>query len=133
LKIRIRNGLLPLNLLTIILVLVIFFLPSGVVQIVLGTPFVLFFPGYALMAALFPKREGISGIARVALSFGMSLAVVPLIGLILNYTPWGIRLESILYSTASFIFITSIVAWIRLMRVPVKERFSLEFQMTMLG
>ena len=132
-KIRIRNGLLPLNLLTIILVLVIFFLPSGVVQIVLGTPFVLFFPGYALMAALFPKREGISGIARVALSFGMSLAVVPLIGLILNYTPWGIRLESILYSTASFIFITSIVAWIRLMRVPVKERFSLEFQMTMLG
>jgi len=133
LRIRIRNGLLPLNLLTIILVLVIFFLPSGVVQIVLGTPFVLFFPGYALMAALFPKREGISGIARVALSFGMSLAVVPLIGLILNYTPWGIRLESILYSTASFIFITSIVAWIRLMRVPVKERFSLEFQMTMLG
>lgn len=132
-KIRIRNGLLPLNLLTIILVLVIFFLPSGVVQIVLGTPFVLFFPGYALMAALFPKREGISGIARVALSFGMSLAVVPLIGLILNYTPWGIRLESILYSTASFIFITSIVAWVRLMRVPVKERFCLEFQMTMLG
>ena len=132
-RIRITNGLLPLNLLTIILIVVIIFFPSKVLQIVLGTPFVLFFPGYVLMLALFPKREGISGIARVALSFGMSLAVVPLIGLILNATPWGIRLESILCSVASFIFITSIVAWVRLMRVPVEERFSLEFQMTMLG
>jgi uncharacterized membrane protein len=57
------------------------------------------------MIALFPKREKMGGIERIALSFGMSLAVVPLLGLILNYTPWGIRLESILYSVASFIFI----------------------------
>ena len=73
-RIRIGNGLLPLNLLTIILIVVIFFLPSGVVQIVLGTPFVLFFPGYVLMLVLFAKREKMGGIERVALSFGMSLA-----------------------------------------------------------
>ena len=122
-RVRIGNGLLPLNLLTIILVVVIIFLPSNILRIILGTPFVLFFPGYALMAALFPKREGISGIERVALSFGMSIAVVPLIGLILNYTPWGIRLESILCSVASFIFITSIVAHFRRNRLPREERF----------
>ena len=132
-RIRKGSGLLLLNLLTIILVAVIIFLPSNILRIVLGTPFVLFFPGYVLMAALFPKREGMGGIERVALSFGMSLAVVPLLGLILNATPWGIRLESILYSTATFIFITSIAAWVRLKRVPVEERFSLEFQMTVLG
>ncbi|MEM1772724.1 MAG: DUF1616 domain-containing protein, partial [Desulfurococcaceae archaeon] len=37
-----------------------------------------------------------------ALSIGLSLAVVPLIGLILNYTPWGIRLLPIVTSTTVF-------------------------------
>ena len=132
-RIRIGSGLLPLDLLTIILVLVIFFFPVRVLQIVLGTPFVLFFPGYVLMLALFPKGERMRGIERIALSFGMSLAVVPLIGLIINATPWGITLETILYSTASFLFVISIAAWIRLKRVPTSERFGLEFEMTMLG
>jgi uncharacterized membrane protein len=133
LRIRKGSGLLPLNLLNIILVVVITFFPSKVLQFVLGIPFVLFFPGYVLMTALFPKKGKMSGIERVVLSFGMSLAVVPLLGLILYYIPWGINLESILYSTASFIFITSIITWVRLKWVPVEERFSLEFQMTMLG
>ncbi len=132
-RIRFGNGLLLLNLLTVILVLVILFFPFRVLQIVLGIPFVLFFPGYVLLLVLFPKREGMGGIERMALSFGLSLAVVPLIGLILYNTPLGINLESILYSTASFLFITSIAAWVRLTRMPVIERFSLEFQMTVLG
>jgi len=127
------SGLLPLNLLTIVMIVVISFLPSGVVQIVLGTPFVLFFPGYALMAALFPKREGMGGIERVALSCGISIAVVPLLGLLLYYTPWGISQESVLGSVASFIFITSIIAWFRWKRVSSSERFNIEFQVRMQG
>jgi len=93
LTIRIGNGLLPLNLLVLGLVVAILFFPSNVLRIVLGLPFVLFFPGYTLMSALFPKREGMSGIERVALSLGVSIAIVPIIGLILNYTIWGIGLE----------------------------------------
>jgi len=61
-------------------------------RIVFGLPMVLFAPGYALIAALFPKKDDLDAIERIALSFGLSIAVVPLIGLILNYTPWGIRL-----------------------------------------
>ena len=38
------------------------------------------------------------GIERFALSVGLSLVLVPLIGLLLNYTPWGIRLTSIMIS-----------------------------------
>ncbi|MDI6815421.1 MAG: DUF1616 domain-containing protein, partial [Dehalococcoidales bacterium] len=75
------------------------------------------------------KRGEIDTIERVALSFGMSIAVVALIGLILNYTPWGVRLEPILYSVASFIFITSIIAWVRRRRLPEQERFGIEFQL----
>ena len=89
LRLRIKNELIPLNLLVFILVVAIVLFPSNVLRIILGIPFLLFFPGYALMAALFPKREGMYGVERIALSFGLSIAVVPLIGLILNYTHWG--------------------------------------------
>jgi len=38
-------------------------------------------------AALFPGKDDLDGIERIALSFGLSIAVVPLMGLALNYTP----------------------------------------------
>jgi len=128
LKIKIRNDLIPLNLLALVLIAAIILLPSNGLRIALGLPFLLFFPGYTLMAALFPKREGIGAIERTALSFGMSIAVVPLIGLILNYTPWGIRLEPVLYSVTIFIFTASIIAWLRRRRLPEQDRFGIEFQ-----
>jgi uncharacterized membrane protein len=109
----------------------VIFFPSNVLRIVLGFPFVLFFPGYALMAALYPRRAGMGGIERIALSLGLSLAVVALIGLILNYIPWGIRLESILYSTTSFIFVISVIAWLRRKGLLEEERFSIEFHLTL--
>lgn len=71
---------------------------SGAFRIAFGLPFVLFFPGYTLVSALFPRRGDLSGIERVALSFGLSITIAPLIALILNYTPWGIRLYPILTS-----------------------------------
>jgi len=106
---------------------------SNALRIILGIPFLLFFPGYTLMAALFTKKEGMSGVERVALSFGLSIAIVPLIGLILNYTPWGIRLEPILYSVALFILITSIIAWLRQISLTESERSAFEFQVKMPG
>jgi len=115
------------------LVAAIIFSPSNVLRIILGIPFMLFFPGYTLMAALFPKNEPVGGIERVALSFGTSIAVVALIGLILNYTPWGIRLESILCSLVSLILILSIIAWVRRYRLLDQERFSVEFQLGLPG
>ncbi len=133
LKIKLQSVLMVLNLLGCVLILVIILSPFNVLRIILGIPFLLFFPGYTLVAALFAKKEGMSGIERVALSFGLSIAVVPLIGLILNYTPWGIRLEPILYSVASFILITSIIAWLRQRSLTEKERYTIEFEVTMPG
>jgi uncharacterized membrane protein len=70
----------------------------------LGLPLVLFLPGYSLIAALFPAKSDLDGIERTALSFGLSIAVVPLIGLGLNYTPWSIRLVPILICLQQFPF-----------------------------
>ena len=58
------------------------------IRTILGLFLILFIPGYSLIAALFPKKDDLDGIERAALSFGLSIAVTPLIGLALNYTPW---------------------------------------------
>ena len=125
-KIKFGSGLLLLNLLVIALIMVIILSPSSLFRVILGLPLVLFFPGYALVMALFPERVGLSAIERIALSFGLSIAVAPLIGLILNYTPWGIKLEPVLYSLATFIFIMSVIATLRRVRIPKQARFSIE-------
>jgi uncharacterized membrane protein len=129
LRIKIGTGLLLVNLLDLLLVMAIIFFPSNILRIILGMPFVLFFPGYALLVALFPRKDGPSGIEKVALSFGLSIALTALIGLTLNYTPFGIRLESVLYSQAAFILIVSIIAWLRRRRLPEGERFSIDFRL----
>jgi uncharacterized membrane protein len=133
LRLKIGNELIILNSLVVILVAAIIFSPSNIVRLIVGLPFVLFCPGYALVAALFTRKKGIGGIERATLSFGMSIVVVPLIGLTLNYTPWGIRLEPILYSVATFIFVTSAIAWFRRRRLAEEERFRIELRLAFPG
>lgn len=168
-KIKLLNGILIIDILTVLLILTIIFIPSSVMRIILGLPFLLFFPGYMLVAALFPRnlplfkssaagesslrngeemedkgkatplpkllpsrgrggseegrrvKGGMDGIERLALSFGMSIAVVALIGLGLNYTAWGIRLEPVLYSMATFIIVMSAIALLRRRRFEKTE------------
>jgi len=57
--------------------------------------------------------------------------VVPLIGLILNYTPWGIKLYPILVSVTLFILVTSGAAWYRRHKLPEEERLSISFNVTL--
>lgn len=71
--------------------------PIVYARYVLGSVFVLLLPGYSLIKALFPTKE-LDDIERLALSIGMSLALVPITGLLLNYTPWGIRTTPITLS-----------------------------------
>ena len=97
-------------------------------RVALGLPFILFFPGYVLIAALFSRKDDLSGIERVALSFGLSIAVVPLIGLGLNYTPWGIRLAPVLVSLIIFIVAVSGIAWYRRRRLPAEDAFIPTFE-----
>jgi len=103
------------------------------VRVILGLPFILFIPGYILIFALFPIKKtekGIDIIERIALSFGLSIAVVPLIGLALNYTPWGIRLEPILLSIFIFVVGVGIVAIYRWIQVNSNERFTIFFNIS---
>jgi hypothetical protein len=87
--------------------------PLIYMRYVLGSIFVLYMPGSMLIEALYPRREDLKSLERLALSIGLSLAVVPLIGLFLNYTSWGIRLTPIVISLAAF---TEAMAFIALAR-----------------
>ena len=71
---------------------------EGPLRVVPAIAFVLFLPGYLATSALFPRTGDLSGPERLALSLGLSMAIVPLVGLALNFTPWGIRLEPIVVS-----------------------------------
>ena len=76
--------------------------PIVVFRWIIGSIFVLFLPGYVTVQALFPTGRGLDSIERFALSVGLSLAIAPLIGLALNYTPWGVRLDPIMVSLSLF-------------------------------
>lgn len=117
-----------------------------------GLVFVLFLPGYAFIAALFPdagerpavgddmaeptvsdrdaglRDRGIDGIERLALSFGLSIAIVPLIGLVLNFTPWGIRLLPIVLSVSGFTLVATTIAAVRRWELPTDERFRVPYE-----
>lgn len=97
------------------------------IRTVLGILLVLFLPGYSLIAALFPRRTDLDSIERVALSFGLSIAVTPLIGLALNYTPWGIRLDPILICLVGFTLAMCLIAYLRRRTLPDSEKFAVAF------
>ena len=86
--------------------------PLIYIRNILGVIFVTFLPGYSLIKLLFPKKE-IDHIERTALSIGISLALVPITGLTLSYTPWGIQTAPI---TISLLFLTILFATAAIIR-----------------
>jgi hypothetical protein len=72
--------------------------PFVYLRYLVGAVFVLYFPGYVLIEALYSKAAELERLERFGLGVGLSLALVPLVGLVLNYTPWGIRLEPVFVS-----------------------------------
>ena len=84
--------------------------PFSWTRIGLGFIVVLFLPGSALIEALYPKKDDLEELERFALSVGLSLALSPLVGFVLNYTPWGIRLDPIIIALSLLIFILEAVA-----------------------
>jgi hypothetical protein len=102
--------------------------PIVYIRYLLGTVFVVWLPGYSFIKALFPTEppfktsaKSLDSIERLALSIGMSLALVPIIGLLLNYTPWGIRLTPIVLSLLVLTTIFATVGIIREHKSQLKE------------
>jgi uncharacterized membrane protein len=113
LNVKIPNGLLIIDIICLFLIIIINFLPDSIWRIILGLPLLFFFPGYGLTKGLFVNNSNLNYLERMSLYFGLSIVVVPLIGLILNYTHIGIKLMPLLYSVIIFVLLTSLVAFFR--------------------
>lgn len=109
------------------------------VWVLVGIPFVLFAPGYALTAALYPSKPpdpehetatggvdspGIDILERVIISVGASLAIVPLVGIVLSFTPMQISLTSSMLSLGGIAVAFTGVAAGRRATLPPEDRFT---------
>jgi uncharacterized membrane protein len=70
---------------------------------------------------MYPTKEGIEGLERIGLSIGVGLALIPIIALLLNYTPWGITLEPIVASIAVLTEVLAVVCVVRKFRYHVVD------------
>lgn len=99
--------------------------------------FVLFLPGYALVAAGFPERYGRDGestrlfiggigpIERIVLSVAVSIAAVILVGIVLVFSPVGFVFSAVLLSLSGVTLSATLLAAWRRGRLPSDERYSI--------
>jgi uncharacterized membrane protein len=78
-------------------------LPLPLLRVPLGLLLVLIAPGYAVCAALFARQDDLDGVTRLALSFGVSIALLPLLALALDLLSLGIRLWPITWVLVGWI------------------------------
>jgi len=107
---------------------------NDTLKIVLGLLFLLFIPGYLLLFVLFPTKKtdkGIDFIERIALSFGISLAIVALTGIAINYTAGKIQSESALLSIFIFEISIGVISIYRWFKTIPDERLVLSIDLSL--
>lgn len=122
----------------VVLLLVVVGDPAPPVRFLLVGPLLLFLPGYAATTALFPRspdpygvgagREGatrpgtVDGVERAALSFGLSVASLPLVGVVLSLSTGSIGgpVTSLL---GAFVVGATLLGAARRLRLPPERRF----------
>lgn len=112
---------------------------DGFLRAALATPLLFVLPGYVLVATLFPQRDlpALEGPAmfgeqdrvglreRLALSFGLSVALLPLFGIVLALSPWSVDAGPVLGVLVAFVGVVGVVAALRRRRLPEHVRFHL--------
>lgn len=124
----------------------VFSVATGVLQIVLALPLLLFFPGYAAVSLLFPDEPadeyqsfdegktglgnpllvtgGLEQVERFALSVVFSVAIVPAIALLASATPRGLTGETVLSGIAVCTVVLTVLAILARARCPPETRFT---------
>lgn len=113
---------------TILLLIIEFLVPFTAVRTILGIPFVLFMPGFVLISILLPKNDDMSITQRIVLSFVASILVDTVIGLILNYTSFGITSHSVLLTITFFVMVMGVAGLLFQSLIPINKRVFLDFQ-----
>ncbi len=101
--------------------------PLIVAHAFFGILVVLYIPGYLIQSAVFPKQDDLDIYERIALTIGLSIAVIPPVALLLDTLPIGIQPGTI--AVAQMFLIASLFAlsWSRRMRLSSSQRYQIEF------
>ncbi|MCW4024983.1 MAG: DUF1616 domain-containing protein [Candidatus Bathyarchaeota archaeon] len=113
--------------------------PLVYVRQITGLVFVLFLPGFVLLKALYPSTvpiptssETLDKLERTALSIGLSISLIAISGLVLNYTPWGIRLTPVTLSLSALIVVFATIGLLRefsiVLNMPMSNSISNEIK-----
>jgi len=119
---------------------------SGPLVRLVGIPVVLFLPGYALLSVLYPaeptayRRSGaetttehslhgnsLSWPIRVAVSFGASLIIIPVVGLVLSVSRLGLETDTVAAAMVVVILVLMALGTVRRLRVPSSERYEVPY------
>jgi len=120
--------LLAIILLSAITVSILYFFPGSELRKIVGIPFIIFLPGYSLLALLFPERGQLGGLERVALALGISVVLTALVGVVLDYAHGGVKPGPVTGIVAGLSLIFSLLAWHRRggARDPFVPRFEVD-------
>ncbi|AFZ70664.1 Protein of unknown function (DUF1616) [Caldisphaera lagunensis DSM 15908] len=85
------------------------FIPDKYILVkgILVSPILFFYPGYGVVESIYPNKNDWGELERVAIYIAISLAIIPLIGLILNLLPQGLTVLSV--SLSLYIFSLSML------------------------
>ena len=133
--------------------LVVVEVTSPLVRAAVGIPLLVFVPGYVTVSLFLPRdtssageigtrtytgtrtrtdtganpmiarARAVSDLERVALSFGMSFALLPMLALVIAATPWGFAEPIVIGTVSGFSFVVAVLALVRRLSVSADERY----------
>ena len=104
-----------INIASIVTVISVYMLrqpPLNYLRQFFGFIYILFIPGFSFMKTFFPEKI-MGNFERITLSIGLSITLTPLVGMLLNYTPWGLTVFTV---TASLLGLTILLSLIGIVR-----------------
>jgi uncharacterized membrane protein len=125
LKLKYNLDLVLATIFSLLLIPAVVFTDWLALRLILGIPFLLFIPGYALTAVFFPGKNRLGNTERLAYGIAMSIVLVILDGLLLNYV-WSIDVYPLLVTLESLSLLLLFIAWMRRRNLPLDEQINFE-------
>jgi hypothetical protein len=100
-------------------------LADSLFRFIFTIPALIFIPGYCLTAVLLPDNRSASNLRRIALSLGLSVAIVSLVVVLLYFSTWGIQLNPLILFIVILVVLSGPIIQVRRSRLPREVRFRL--------
>lgn len=107
---------------------------STALMFVLGVPLLLFAPGYVLTLVLFPRAAAagsrIDGVERAALGFGLSVALVPLLGMAIWLAGAGFSTAAVRSGVSAFVVAFGLLGILSQLRYSPEDQYGVSARAT---